>query len=61
MIAKGVNALRSPKRAILMITHYDRLPQLITPDYVHILMEGKIVRSGDASLAKEIERVGYKV
>lgn len=58
-VAKGVNSLRSPERASLVITHYQRLLDYIVPDQVHVLMKGKIVKSGDASLAKELEEKGY--
>ena len=59
IVANGVNALRSPDRAIVLITHYQRLLNYIVPDYVHILQGGRIVRSGDSSLALEVERRGY--
>jgi Fe-S cluster assembly ATP-binding protein len=59
IVANGVNALRSPDRAIVLITHYQRLLNYIVPDYVHILQGGRIVRSGDRSLALEVERRGY--
>jgi len=58
-VAEGVNALRSPDRAILLVTHYQRLLDYIVPDRVHVLAGGKIVRSGDPSLAKELEAKGY--
>lgn len=58
-VAKGVNALRSPDRAIILVTHYQRLLDYITPDYVHVLSEGRIVRSGDKSLALQLEEKGY--
>jgi Fe-S cluster assembly ATP-binding protein len=58
-IATGVNNLRSPERAMLVITHYQRLLDYIEPDYVHVLNDGKIVRSGDKSLALELEEHGY--
>ncbi len=59
VIAGGVNALRSPQRSILLITHYQRLLDYIQPDYVHVLAEGRIVRSGDRQLALELEAKGY--
>ena len=59
IVAGGVNALRSADRAIVLITHYQRLLNYIVPDYVHILQGGRIVRSGDSSLALEVERRGY--
>jgi Fe-S cluster assembly ATP-binding protein len=58
-VADGVNALRSPDRAMLIITHYQRLLDYIEPDATHILMDGRIVRSGDKELAKEVEARGY--
>ncbi len=58
-VAGGVNALRSPERAMLVITHYQRLLDYIVPDYVHILAEGRIRRSGGKELAIELEKVGY--
>jgi len=58
-VAEGVQALRRPDMGILIITHYERILNYITPDFVHILVQGKIVKSGDASLAKEIETEGY--
>ena len=58
-VGDGVNALRSPERAMLVITHYQRLLDLIVPDVVHVLKGGRIVRSGDKSLALELEARGY--
>ena len=58
-VAGGVNALRGPERAIVLVTHYQRLLDYIEPDYVHVLSDGKIVRSGDKSLALELEERGY--
>ena len=58
-VAAGVNALRSPDRAIVLVTHYQRLLDYVKPDYVHVLSEGKIARSGDKSLALELEERGY--
>lgn len=60
IVAGGVNQVRSPERGILMITHYQRLLDYIEPDFVHILMHGKIVKSGDKSLAAAIEVSGYE-
>ena len=57
--AEGVNRLRSPERAGLIITHYQRLLDYIVPDFVHVLADGKIVKSGDKSLAIELEEKGY--
>ncbi len=59
IVANGVNSLRSPERAIVMVTHYQRLLDYITPDYVHVLANGKIIKSGDKSLALELEKRGY--
>lgn len=59
IVAKGVNALRHPTRAMLVITHYQRLLDYIVPDVVHVLVDGKIVHSGDKTLALELERRGY--
>ncbi|HET7931375.1 MAG TPA: Fe-S cluster assembly ATPase SufC [Rhodanobacteraceae bacterium] len=58
-VAAGVNALRSPDRSFLVITHYQRLLDYIVPDFVHVLAEGRIVESGDAQLARELEAHGY--
>jgi Fe-S cluster assembly ATP-binding protein len=58
-VANGVNALRSPERGFLVITHYQRLLNYIVPDFVHILMDGRIVRSGGKDLAIELEEKGY--
>ena len=59
LVANGVNAMRSPERAIIVVTHYQRLLNYIVPDYVHVLSEGKIVRSGGRELALELEEKGY--
>jgi Fe-S cluster assembly ATP-binding protein len=59
IVANGVNALRSPDRSIILVTHYQRLLDYIQPDHVHVLSGGRIVRSGDKSLALELERKGY--
>ena len=58
-VAEGVNACRDPDRAILLVTHYQRLLDYIEPDHVHVLSEGRIVKSGDKSLALELEDKGY--
>jgi Fe-S cluster assembly ATP-binding protein len=58
-VARGVNELRSPDRAIVMITHYQRLLDYVEPDHVHVLQDGRIVQSGDKSLAVELEARGY--
>jgi Fe-S cluster assembly ATP-binding protein len=59
IVSKGVNAMRSPDRAIVLVTHYQRLLDYIVPDFVHVLAGGKIVKSGGAELALELEREGY--
>jgi Fe-S cluster assembly ATP-binding protein len=59
IVADGVNALRSPDRAMIVVTHYQRLLDYIEPDFVHVLAGGRIVRSGDKSLARELEDKGY--
>ncbi len=58
-VAHGVNALRGPDRGFLVVTHYQRLLNYIVPDFVHVLMDGRIVKSGDKSLALELEAKGY--
>ena len=59
IVSNGVNKLRSPENATIIITHYQRLLDYIIPDYVHVLYKGRIVKSGDKSLAKELEEHGY--
>lgn len=59
VVANGVNALRSKERALLVITHYQRLLDYIVPDHIHVIANGRIVRSGDKSLALELEKYGY--
>jgi Fe-S cluster assembly ATP-binding protein len=59
VVADGVNALRSPDRSFIVVTHYQRLLNYIEPDYVHVLAGGQIVKSGDKSLALELEEKGY--
>jgi Fe-S cluster assembly ATP-binding protein len=59
VVADGVNALRSPNRAIVLITHYQRLLNYIVPDFVHVLSKGRIVKSGGKELALELEAKGY--
>ena len=59
IVAHGVNTLRSPERSLVLVTHYQRLLDYIVPDHVHVLVKGRIVRSGDKSLALELERRGY--
>lgn len=58
-VAQGVNTLRTPERAIVLVTHYQRLLDYIEPDHVHVLSQGHIVRSGDRTLALELEEKGY--
>ena len=59
VVAKGINRLRSPERAMVMVTHYQRLLDYIEPDFVHVLVGGRILKSGDKNLALELERRGY--
>ena len=59
LVSEGVNKLRNKERAFIVITHYQRLLDYIAPDFVHVLYKGRIVKSGDASLAKELEEKGY--
>ena len=59
IVAAGVNALRSPARAMIVVTHYQRLLNYIVPDFVHVLAEGRIVKSGGKELALELEESGY--
>jgi Fe-S cluster assembly ATP-binding protein len=59
IVAQGINAMRAPDKATLLITHYQRLLDYVKPDYIHVLADGRIVRTGDASLAAELERSGY--
>jgi Fe-S cluster assembly ATP-binding protein len=59
IVANGVNALRNPDRAMIIVTHYQRLLNYVTPDYVHVLSDGRIVKSGTKSLALELEERGY--
>jgi Fe-S cluster assembly ATP-binding protein len=59
VISQGVNAMRAPDRAIILVTHYQRLLDYIEPDFIHVLANGRIVKSGDKSLALELEKKGY--
>src|SRR5579871_646949 len=59
IVSKGVNAMRSPERAIVLVTHYQRLLNHIVPDYVHVLVDGRIAKSGGPELALELEEKGY--
>jgi Fe-S cluster assembly ATP-binding protein len=58
-VAAGVNSMRAPKRAFIVVTHYQRLLDYIIPDFVHVLSQGRIVKSGGKELALELERKGY--
>jgi Fe-S cluster assembly ATP-binding protein len=59
VVARGINQMRGPDRAIVLVTHYQRLLDYVVPDYVHVLSQGRIVRSGTHELALELERKGY--
>jgi Fe-S cluster assembly ATP-binding protein len=59
IVANGINALRSPERAMILVTHYQRLLDYVVPDRVHVLAHGRIVKSGDRELAFELEQRGY--
>ncbi len=59
VVAKGINSLRSPERAMILVTHYQRLLDYVVPDYVHVLSQGRIVKSGGKELALELEARGY--
>ncbi len=59
IVARGVNVMRNPERAMLVVTHYQRLLDYVVPDFVHVLVEGRIVRSGGPELALELEEKGY--
>ena len=59
VVAKGVNSLRDPERSIVLVTHYQRLLDYVEPDFVHVLSQGQIVRSGDRTLALQLEEKGY--
>ena len=59
LVAEGVNAMRSPERAFVVVTHYQRLLDYIVPDFVHVIVDGRIVRSGGKELALELEEKGY--
>ncbi|KTC81672.1 Fe-S cluster assembly ATPase SufC [Legionella brunensis] len=59
IISQGVNAMRSPERGIILVTHYQRLLNYIEPDFIHVLANGRIIKSGDKSLALELEEKGY--
>src|SRR5690606_12372154 len=59
VVASGVNAMRSPERSFIVVTHYQRLLDYIVPDFVHVLANGRSVRTGDKELARELEAKGY--
>jgi Fe-S cluster assembly ATP-binding protein len=59
IVAEGVNAMRGPERSMILVTHYQRLLNYIEPDYVHVLSDGRIIKSGDRKLALELEERGY--
>jgi Fe-S cluster assembly ATP-binding protein len=59
VVAAGVNSLRSPERACVLVTHYQRLLEYVVPDFVHVLVDGRIAKSGDRALALELEKRGY--
>jgi Fe-S cluster assembly ATP-binding protein len=59
LVATGVNSLRDPSRAMILVTHYERLLELVVPDFVHVLAGGRIVKSGDRDLARELDARGY--
>jgi Fe-S cluster assembly ATP-binding protein len=59
VVARGINALRSAERAIILVTHYQRILNYVAPDFVHVLSQGRIVRSGASELALELEQRGY--
>jgi len=59
VVANGINSLRAPERSMILVTHYERLLELVEPDYVHVLADGRIVKSGDRNLARELDEKGY--
>ena len=59
IVSEGINMLRSPERAMILVTHYQRLLDYVKPDFVHVLMDGRVVRSGGSELALELEQHGY--
>ena len=60
LVAEGINQMRDPERAFVMVTHYQRLLNYVEPDKVHVLSDGKIIKTGDKNLALELERDGYE-
>jgi Fe-S cluster assembly ATP-binding protein len=59
VVAEGINRLRGPERGILLVTHYQRILNYVKPDFVHVMIDGRIVRSGGPELAQELEAQGY--
>jgi Fe-S cluster assembly ATP-binding protein len=59
VVARGINSLRDENRSMILVTHYERLLELVIPDYVHVLAGGRIVKSGDQQLARELDARGY--
>ena len=59
-VAEAINSMRTPERSIIMVTHYSRLLEYVKPDVIHLLSGGKIAKSGDATLAAELEAKGYE-
>ena len=59
VVAAGMNSLRGPDRSMILVTHYERLLELVQPDFVHVLSQGRIAKSGDSSLARELDERGY--
>ena len=59
LIANGINAMRAPERSIILVTHYQRLLDYVIPDFIHVLVDGRLIKSGDKSLALELETRGY--
>ncbi len=60
VVGEGINRMRAPERSVLLVTHYQRLLDIVKPDFVHVLADGRIVRSGDFSLAQRLEKEGYE-
>ena len=60
VVSEGINRFRGPKKAIVLVTHYQRILDYVTPDFVHVLIDGRIVRSGGRELALELESRGYE-
>ena len=60
IVSEGVNNFRGPEKSVLLVTHYQRILDYITPDYVHVLVDGQIVKSGESDLALELEQKGYE-